>query len=106
MPVINTASEFLEVNFTDAELNLAMQLKDMHMSQMYLQNLRVGYQRQILGLDFEKAGQEEEIVRQHAYLKGRIDMLRDLIDGIISPHAIPVNPDANIPATHSFNPAQ
>lgn len=93
MPTLNTGSDLIEVNFTHEELNTAMQLKDTALSQMYLGNLRVDTFRQMISIDFNEAGVgvDEIKLRQHAFLKGQLELLDTLIRGILNPAPIPVN---------------
>jgi hypothetical protein len=89
MPRVNTSSDLIEVEFTPQELNTAMQMMDKMLSTMYLQNMRVTKLRQILGLEFNEDKEDENRMRQHAYLKGQVDLLKELVEGILDPAPIP-----------------
>lgn len=92
---INTASDLIEVTFLPEELNRAMQLCDSGLSQMYLQNSRVDIVRKLALQEFSKPAEDAENQRVRAYLKGQLDLLDALIEGILNPTPVPLeNPQS------------
>lgn len=92
---INTASDLIEVTFLPEELNRAMQLCDSALSQMYLQNSRVDIVRKLALQEFSKPADDAENQRVRAYLKGQLDLLDALIEGILNPTPVPLeNPQS------------
>jgi len=91
MPMINTASDLLEVTFTPEEKAIAMQLMDKTLSQLYLQNTRVQIFRQIASLTYKPEERDRSIL-EHASLMGQIEILDTLIEGLLNPEQPPVNP--------------
>lgn len=87
---INTASDLIEVTFLPEELNRAMQLCDSGLSQMYLQNSRVDIVRKLALQEFSKPAEDAENQRVRAYLKGQLDLLDALIEGILNPTPVPL----------------
>lgn len=95
MPSIKLTSDLLEVEFTHKELNTAAQFSDKNLSLMYLQNRRTEIFRQLVSIKFNESGKEDVELRQHAYLVGQLDLLKDLIDTAYNPpSAIPVPEEA------------
>ncbi len=90
MAQIRLGSDLLEVEFTPEELNRAMQLCDSGASQMYLQNLRVDVVRKLYLQQFTKPEEDVENHRVRAYLRGQLDLLDSLIDGILNPTQVPL----------------
>jgi hypothetical protein len=92
MPNLHTGSELLEVTFTPQELNTAMQLMDSTLSQLYLQNTRVGIFRELANQEFNGDAKEQEKAHKHrAYLQGQLAILDTLIAGILDPTPVPIN---------------
>lgn len=87
---LNTGSDLLEVELTPEELNRAMQLCDTALSQVYLQNLRVGIFRLLATQEFTDPLKDAENQRVRAYWKGQLDILGTLVDGILNPTPVPM----------------
>lgn len=101
---INTASDLIEVTLLPEELNRAMQLCDSGLSQMYLQNSRVDIVRKLALQEFSKPAEDAENQRVRAYLKGQLDLLDALIEGILNPTPVPLenpqSPQQEVFASH------
>jgi hypothetical protein len=91
---INTESDLLEVKFTHQELNRAAQMMDRQLSLAYLQQLRVNTFRLICALRFTP-DELDNSVAEHRYLTGRLDVLDELIRGILNPPEVPINDDGS-----------
>lgn len=90
-------SELLETVFTPQEENVAMQLMDKNLSMAYLQNTRVGIFRQLAAQEFTDPTKDGENQRYRAYLKGQLDLLESLINGVLNPKPVPVDESSQTP---------
>lgn len=90
MTMIHTGSELIETLFTPEERNIAMQLMDKNLSYQYLQNSRVQIFRQLAAQDFTKPAEDLENIRIRAYMKGQLDLLETLCNGILEPDPVPL----------------
>lgn len=90
MSSLHLGSELLEVVFTPQELNAAMQLSSKDLAVAYLQNTRVDIFRQLANQQFSDPSDDQKEQRIRAYLKGKLDILGDLIDGALNPTPVPV----------------
>lgn len=107
MAVLHTGSELVETILTPHETNVAMQMADKNLSYMYLQNSRVEIFRQLASQEFTDPNKDGENHRQRAYLKGKLDLLADLLEGILNPTPVPVeNPTTSQPGGSTFNPGE
>lgn len=93
MAGINLGSDLLETTFTPEEQNQAMQLMDKGLSLAYLQNSRVQIFRELVSLTFDDSERDTNTIRAHAYLRGKLDVLDQLITGALEPTPVPINPE-------------
>lgn len=91
MAQLHLGSELLETAFTPTELNTAMQLSSKDLSIAYLQNTRVEIFRELANQEFSKPEEDRENHRIRAYLKGKLDILGDLINGAMNPTPVPLD---------------
>jgi putative sterol carrier protein len=103
MAVLHTGSDLVETILTPHEKNVAMQMADKNLSYMYLQNSRVEIFRQLASQEFTDPLKDGENHRARAYLKGKLDLLADLLEGILNPDPVPVENPVSQPGGNTFN---
>ena len=97
MPSFNIASDLSEFTFAPEEQETARCLKDPQLALMLLQNTRVGVVRQLASFTFDGETNDKDI-RSHAYLRGKFDMLSEIISAAIEQAPIPVPADQADPS--------
>lgn len=84
-------NELTEFTLTPQEKYVAMQLANRELSACYIQNTRVGVFRAINSLNFNPDERDASILA-HAYLKGKLEILDELLAGLQNPEQPPVEP--------------
>lgn len=95
MPTISLSSDLLEVEFSSQELYGAQTLSNTNLAINLLQNTRVDLIRQLATFTFDDDANTQKELRAHAYLRGKLDMLDELINQAFNPTPVsesPVNP--------------